>query len=84
MKVLGRMKSPERMVQFRTPALMIAELKQKRKPPSPHWYKVYVGECPVCGRDASYRTRVYGEKPQDIQECRIYLSDGETYCGCVR
>jgi hypothetical protein len=30
-----------------------------------HWYKLYWGECPVCGRDQSHRERVYGRKPAD-------------------
>lgn len=36
-------------------------MKRKRK----YWYKLYIGECPVCGRDQSYRERVYGRKPKD-------------------
>lgn len=28
-----------------------------------HWYRLHIGECPVCGRDQSYRERVYGRKP---------------------
>lgn len=31
----------------------------------PHWYRLFVGECPVCGHDRSYRVRVYGRRPKD-------------------
>ncbi len=34
----------------------------------PHWYKFYVTECPVCGCGDTYRTRVYGKKPQDLEK----------------
>ena len=30
-----------------------------------HWYRWWLGECPVCGRDFTYRERVYGRKPKD-------------------
>lgn len=49
----------------------------------PHWYRIYIGECPVCGRDASYRERVYGEKPNDPRERYIWLPDYQTYDGCL-
>jgi len=54
-------------------------LKNKR----PYWYKIFVGECPVCGRDKSYRIRVYSEKPKDTKERYVYLSNFETYDGCM-
>ena len=25
-----------------------------------YWYKIHIGECPICGRDQSYRERIYG------------------------
>jgi hypothetical protein len=47
-----------------------------------HWYRIYVGECPVCGRDQGYRERVYGRKPKSAK-CRIvYLPDSQTYDHC--
>jgi hypothetical protein len=54
-----------------------------RPPINEHWYRQYVGECPVCGRDHSYRERVYGEKPKNPEEIYKQLSDFETYCGCL-
>jgi hypothetical protein len=38
---------------------------------------------PVCGRDASYRERVYGEKPKEKEEIYKYIPDNQTYCGCL-
>lgn len=35
----------------------------KRKLP-PHWYRITVVECPVCGASETYRERVYGPKPK--------------------
>jgi hypothetical protein len=46
-----------------------------RKPTKPHWYKWYLGECPVCGRDQSYRVRVYGKKPKSAKQRYVYLPD---------
>ena len=48
----------------------------------PHWYKQYLGACPVCGSDKSYRERVYGEKPTKPEDCYEYMSDGECYDWC--
>lgn len=50
---------------------------------APHWYRIYVGECPVCGRDHGSRERVAGERPDDDRERYVYLSDTATYCGCL-
>lgn len=55
---------------------------KKRKPPPPHWYKYYWGECPICGRDKSYKERVYGEKPKDINERHVVIPDNYTYDWC--
>lgn len=38
-----------------------------------HWYRFNLGECPVCGRDQSYRERVYGRKPKDPKKRYVYL-----------
>lgn len=58
----------------------------------PHWYYKYIGECPVCGRDMSYRERRYGTKP-DVSDVEYwhelnkilfeYIPYAETYCGCL-
>jgi len=48
-----------------------------------HWYRMYVGECPQCGRDASYRERVYGKRPQCRNSRYINLSLVAGYCGCL-
>ena len=47
-----------------------------------HWYMLYLGECPVCGRDASHRVRVYGRRPKFINRY-VYMSEAETYDGCM-
>lgn len=48
-----------------------------------YWYKFYVGECPVCGRNASYKERIYGEKPKNIQDRYIILAQEQTYDHCL-
>lgn len=48
-----------------------------------HWYRQYIGECPICGHDASYKERVYGEKPSDDSEIYIMIPDNQTYDSCM-
>jgi hypothetical protein len=57
---------------------MEKKLKKKK-----YWYRQYVGECPVCGKDQSWRERVYGTKPKDLTKVYIQLSDVETYDHCM-
>lgn len=59
-------------------------MKAKRKAVKRHWYRMHFGECPVCGKDKSYRERVYGRKPSDKRKCVVYLPDSQTYDHCVR
>jgi len=47
-----------------------------------HWYRLYIGECPVCGRDQSYRERVYGRRPAWGKRY-IFLPDAQAYDWCV-
>lgn len=54
-----------------------------RKSHKKHWYKIYLGECPVCGRDKSSRERVYGERPEDPKDRYEYLPDTITYDNCM-
>lgn len=61
---------------------MIAELEKPKRSSKPHWYRIYVGECPVCGRDHGYRLRMYTERPADIQDRYEYLPDNDTYDHC--
>ena len=49
----------------------------------PHWYRLYIGECPVCGRDKSYRERVYGPRPENYWDRVTWIPDRETYDGCM-
>ncbi len=54
---------------------------------SPHirqqyWYRRFIGECPVCGSNKSYRERVYGTRPESINDRTIYLPDTFTYDYC--
>lgn len=49
----------------------------------PHWYRIYVGECPVCGKDKSYRERVPGKKPQDPRQRYVQLPHNQTYDHCL-
>lgn len=48
-----------------------------------HWYRIFVGECPVCGSEQSYRERVYGKRPINPKRRYVYLSDFQTYDGCM-
>ena len=54
-------------------------MKKKR----PYWYRQFIGECPVCGRDAGYRERVYGKKPTEPKERYKHRPDTETYDHCI-
>lgn len=47
-----------------------------------HWYKIYIGECPVCGRDKSFRVRVYGKKPPNPAKRYLYMTLQECYDWC--
>lgn len=49
-----------------------------------HWYKIYDGECPVCGRDQSYRERMYTTRPKNRKNRMVYISYNASYCGCMR
>lgn len=48
-----------------------------------YWYRYYIGECPLCGKDKSYKERVYGPKPKDRSKRYINLLDTETYDHCM-
>jgi len=54
-----------------------------KKTQKKHWYKIHIGECPVCGRDQSYRERVYGKKPKNYKKRYVYLPDTQTYDHCM-
>ena len=58
-------------------------MKKKRASLPPHWYKIYIGECPVCGRDQSYRERRLTPKPLNPEDRYEEMSDFETYDGCM-
>ena len=54
----------------------------KRRKTRKHWYRQYIGECPVCGRSVGWpRERVYGKKPK--RNIYVFVSDRQAYCGCV-
>lgn len=55
----------------------------KKRRHKPHWYRFYIGCCPVCCSDASMKERVYGKKPKDINKRYIYLDDKMTYDHCL-
>lgn len=48
-----------------------------------YWYRIYIGECPVCGRNKSYRERVYGPRPQNRADRYVWLLPYQTYDGCI-
>lgn len=37
-----------------------------------HWYKIFISECPACGRSSSWRERQKGNKPKDINKTHVY------------
>ena len=45
----------------------------------PHWYLTTIQECPVCGKQTSEKTRVYGIKPPDCAQRIIYKQQYD-YC----
>lgn len=49
--------------------------KKRRK----HWYAIFVGACPVCSRDHSYREIRYTKRPKLAKNRITYLSDAQTY-----
>jgi hypothetical protein len=49
----------------------------------PHWYKMFVGECPACGQDQSYRVRVYGRRPKSRHKRYVQLPHNQTYDYCL-
>ena len=55
----------------------------KRKAKRPHWYLRHFGECPVCGKDKSYRERIYGKRPKDWRKRIVHLPDTATYDHCI-
>jgi hypothetical protein len=48
-----------------------------------YWYRMHVGECCVCGSNASFRERVYGKRPKSKLKRYKYLTDSYTYDHCV-
>lgn len=50
---------------------------------SPHWYRIYVGECPVCGRGKDQRERVAGKPPKKREDRYVSLPDTQTYDHCI-
>lgn len=65
------------------PHLVTPQRRAMKKTPR-HWYRIAVGECPVCGKDAGYRKRIAGKPPKDRKQRYIYLSQSASYCGCLR
>ena len=48
-----------------------------------YWYKQYMGECPVCGRNMGWREKVNGDKPTDLTKVYIQLSPEDCYDHCI-
>lgn len=60
----------------------MSEVKRMRR--DRYWIRFHVGECPVCGRDASYRERVYDEpKPDDDRKRYVQIPNTLTYDHCI-
>ena len=48
-----------------------------------YWYKYYIGECPICGRDHSYKERQYSPRPKNKEDRIKQLDYTETYDHCM-
>lgn len=48
-----------------------------------YWYRIYIGECPVCGKNKGYRERVYGPKPAKPKDRYVHIPDTQTYDHCL-
>jgi hypothetical protein len=46
------------------------------------WYMQYIGECPVCGRNAGWKEARYTRPPAKIKRYE-YLPDQVTFDGCI-
>lgn len=49
----------------------------------PHWYRIHIGECPVCGSNQGFREYVEGPKPENEEERYVYLPQTQTYDHCM-
>ena len=53
----------------------------KPKPKRARWYMQFIGECPVCGRDASHKEAMYTDPPpKEKRYKRIPDSISYDYC----
>lgn len=48
-----------------------------------YWYFIWHGECPVCGKDKSFRERRYTPRPKDIQLRHGYSPMDVCYDYCL-
>jgi len=46
--------------------------KKKRKSLKPHYYKIFIEECVLCGLTITTRVRVYGKKPKRLSDIYDY------------
>lgn len=56
----------------------IKHLQTKRKPLLPHWYKIYIDECVLCGAGGERRERQYTPKPKEARDRYDYR---QSVCG---
>lgn len=52
----------------------------KKKNDKPYWYRIYISECPVCGKGEETRERRYDERPKDPEDRYEYSL---VYDGCL-
>lgn len=52
----------------------------KRKPLPPHWYLIYIRECPVCGRSTTERIRQFTPRPKNMADRVDYNGLAYDYC----
>jgi len=54
--------------------------KARRKPHRPHWYRMVLYDCMVCGGEV-IRERVYGKRPKRLED--RWKDEPPVYCGCL-
>ena len=42
----------------------------------PHWYRIYIEQCVICGKTNEDRERIYGKRPKDPAKRYVYVEFG--------
>ena len=47
-----------------------------------YWYLIWIGECPLCGRDKGYRERQYTPRPENREDRYKLIPQSSCYDWC--